>query len=210
MVTIVIVGDSHLFQCASGSGIQVSADLDPDPIPDPDIGISWLKIVNKIFFNKISFFWSKIAIDLYLGLQIGPQSYKRSLQPLEDKIQYLKHEIRSLFVTLSPPWSRSTTHATAMFSSFRHGMQVNLNILLHSVSLAFTRLFSYQYKIDFHLLFCTIHTISMLIPDPIVVGLGLAQEGRGSASLPCGGKSLPRSILLFNLRIKIIIRAKKT
>jgi hypothetical protein len=44
----------------------------------------------------------------------------------------------------------------------------------------------------------------MLLPEPVVVGLGLAQEGRGSASLPCGGESLPRSILLFDLRIKII------
>jgi hypothetical protein len=49
---------------------------------------NWEKIHMKVFF--ISFFLSKIAIHISLGVQKGRPSYRRSLQPSIENIQHIK------------------------------------------------------------------------------------------------------------------------
>ncbi len=92
-------GDSAMvifavLQCC-GSGF---IDLDPDPalqvtpdtfpVPDQEPGFwrpkMWKIIQGKIF---VIFFWSKIAINLSLGLHKGRPSYRRSLQLSQKNIQ---------------------------------------------------------------------------------------------------------------------------
>ncbi len=45
---------------------------------------------SRVLAEKIIFFWSKIAIYLSLGLLKGRPSYRKSLQPSKEIIQYLK------------------------------------------------------------------------------------------------------------------------
>ena len=71
----------HFSNCGSGFRIQIT---------DPDPGFDDLKFKKFIAGNLISFSWSKIAIYLFLGLHKGRPSYRRSLQPSKENIQYLK------------------------------------------------------------------------------------------------------------------------
>jgi hypothetical protein len=66
----------------SGSGSQ---------IPDPDPGLDDLTL-KKIYSWKFNFYFlgSKIAVYLSLGRHKGRPSYRRSLQPSKENIQYLK------------------------------------------------------------------------------------------------------------------------
>ncbi len=90
-----MVSDPHWF--------NADPDTDPDPafllIADPDSGSgsririrdfmtkNWKKLLLK---KKINFFGSKTTIYLSLGLHKGRPSYRRSLQPSKENIQYLK------------------------------------------------------------------------------------------------------------------------
>jgi hypothetical protein len=60
-------------------------------IPDPDLEFDDLKL-KKIYSWKFNFYFldKKIAINLSLGLHKGRPSYRRSLQPSKENIQYLK------------------------------------------------------------------------------------------------------------------------
>jgi hypothetical protein len=57
-------------------------------ISDPDPGFDDLKLKKIIAGNLISIFL--IAIYLSLGFHKGRPSYRRSLQPSKENIQYLK------------------------------------------------------------------------------------------------------------------------
>jgi hypothetical protein len=85
------VSDPHWF--------NADPDTDPDPafvlIADPDSGsgsrLLWQKIDKKLLLKKkLYFFGSKTTIYLSLGLYKGRPSYRRSLQPSKENIQYLK------------------------------------------------------------------------------------------------------------------------
>jgi hypothetical protein len=71
--------------------------LDPDPgsgsrtrIPDPDPRFYDQKLKKITAEKKINFFGLKTTIYLSLGLHKGRPSYRRSLQPSKENIQYLK------------------------------------------------------------------------------------------------------------------------
>ncbi len=85
------VSDPHWF--------NADPDTDPDPaffiIADPDSGsgsrLLWPKIDKKLLLKKkLNFFGSKTTIYLSLGLHKERPSYRRSLQPSKENIQYLK------------------------------------------------------------------------------------------------------------------------
>ncbi len=59
-------------------------------IPDPDPGFDDLKLKKCIAGNLISIFLIKNCNLLILGLHKGRPSYRRSLQPSKENIQYLK------------------------------------------------------------------------------------------------------------------------
>jgi hypothetical protein len=59
-------------------------------IPDPDPGFDDLKLKKYIAGNLISIFLIKNCNLLFLGLHTGHPSYRRSLQPSKENIQYLK------------------------------------------------------------------------------------------------------------------------
>jgi hypothetical protein len=60
-------------------------------IPDPDPGFYDRKLKKITAEKKIKFFFgSKTTIYLSLGLHKGRPSYRRSLQPSKENIQYLK------------------------------------------------------------------------------------------------------------------------
>ncbi len=69
-----------------GSGFRI-----PDPDPWPGSRVWWPKIEKNLELEiYFLFFWSIIAIYLSLGLHKGHPSYRRSLQPSKENIQYLK------------------------------------------------------------------------------------------------------------------------
>ncbi len=103
-------------------------DPDPDPDPEdpdvgqygsgygsgsgsnPDPGLSWPKIERKknSWKKKLTFFWSKTAIYLSLGLHKVCPGYRRSLQLTKEAIQHFKTWIFSTFVGhFCPPGSGS-------------------------------------------------------------------------------------------------------
>jgi hypothetical protein len=78
-----------------------NADLDTDPDPaffliaDPDPGYGsrvWWPNIEKIYSWKFNFYHleQKLLFFLSLGLHKGRPSYRRSLQPSKENIQYLK------------------------------------------------------------------------------------------------------------------------
>jgi hypothetical protein len=72
----------HFSNCGSGFRIR---------IPDPDPGFYDQKLIKKLLLKKkFNFFGSKTTIYLSLGLHKGCPSYRRSLQPSKENIQYLK------------------------------------------------------------------------------------------------------------------------
>ncbi len=81
------VADPHWFNAYPDPAFFLFAD--PDPFLDP--GFWWLKIGKnlklKIFYI---FFWSKIAIYIFLGLCKGRPSYRRSFQSSKENIQQFK------------------------------------------------------------------------------------------------------------------------
>ncbi len=85
------VSDPHWF--------NADPDTDPDPafflIADPDSGsgsrLLWPNIDKKLLLKKtLNLFVSKTTIYLFLGIHKGRPSYRRSLQPSKENIQYLK------------------------------------------------------------------------------------------------------------------------
>ncbi len=77
---------------------------------DPDPGFWWSKIKKFLSWTKLAFFGSKTTVYLSLGLHKGRPSYRRSLQPSKENIQYFKtwnFLIIFLFLwTFLPSWIR--------------------------------------------------------------------------------------------------------
>ncbi len=73
---------------------------------------NWKKHSWKLFYIL---FWSKIAIDLFLGLHKGRPSYRRSHQPSKESIQHFKGwnllTVLNFSVSFLPSWIR--IHNTA-------------------------------------------------------------------------------------------------
>ncbi len=103
------VSDPHWFNADpdSGSGSRIRI---PDPDPGFD-GLKWKKNLQlEIYFT---FFWSKIAIYLSLGLHKGRPSCRRNLQHSKGNIQMIQHFKRWKFSpffyflgSLLPSWIR--------------------------------------------------------------------------------------------------------
>ncbi len=83
------VADLHWFNADPDPAFFLEAHPDPDPDLDPRFG--WPKNWKPFTTGKnYTFFWSKIAMYLFLGLHRGRLSYRRSLQPSKENIQLFK------------------------------------------------------------------------------------------------------------------------
>ncbi len=104
-------GWSHIMSSMLDPDLAFQVNTDPDTDPDP--WFWWAKIENNTADVFFTFFLSKIAIFLSLGLHKGRPSYRRNLQPSKENIYVALQKLKfinffSIFVGhFCPPGSRS-------------------------------------------------------------------------------------------------------
>ncbi len=109
------VSDPHWFNADPDTDPDLAFFLIADPDPGSGSRLLWSKIDKKLLLKKkLNFFGSKTTICLSLGLHKGRPSYRRSLQPSKENIQYWKTWKFWIFFSFCgsflPSWIRIRIH----------------------------------------------------------------------------------------------------